>query len=221
MRIRLASAFVIALFTLCLVASPAAAGDRAVREFTQEFDVNGADTLYLDVSVGEIHIEGTDSDRIVAEVRVRCDGGWNSSRCEERADDVEIEQSTRRGTLMLEVAGVSTWRSGGMSVELHLSMPADLDMELDFGVGEAGIRDLRGDVHVDMGIGEVSVRLPQASVGKVRVGTTIGEASLRRRDGRRSQASGLFAGGVRWSNGPGSSEVVVELNIGEATVTLN
>jgi hypothetical protein len=168
-----------------------------------------------------VHIEGTRSDRIVAELRVKCDTGWGSSRCEERAEDVEIEHRARGGQTVIEIAAPSAWRSRGLHVELHLSMPSDMDLELDFGVGEASVRGLRGDVRVDMGIGEVDVRLDQSDVGTVRVGTTIGEASLRRRDGRRSQASGVFAGGLRWSDGPGAADVVVELNIGEATVTLN
>jgi hypothetical protein len=140
--------------------------------------------------------------------------------CRDRAEDVEITADDSRGKLNLEVRGLSKWRSRGMNVDVHFTVPEDLPFELDMGIGEVEIVDMRSDLTVDMGIGEVSVRMDEDVVGSVTLDNGIGESDLLYSDGKQS-TSGLLAGkDVVWDKGPGTHEVIVELNIGEIEVRL-
>ena len=214
---------VVALSTL-VAFSPAvlaaAPQQREVKSLSEEFDTAGYNGITLEVSVGEVRIEGADVSRVQAEVRVRCPRRMDLDECRDRAEDVEITAVDSRGKLNLEVRGLSKWRSRGMNVDVHFTVPEDLPFELDMGIGEVEIVDMRSDLTVDMGIGEVSVRMDEDVVGSVTLDNGIGESDLLYSDGKQS-TSGILAGkDVVWDKGPGTHEVVVELNIGEIEVRL-
>jgi len=222
MRRPLAAAIVILFMLAGLSPVTLAAGSqqREVKSLSEDFDASGYEGITLEVSVGEVHILGADVEKVSAEVRVRCPRRMDLDECRDRADDVEITADDSRGMLVLEVKGLSKWRSRGMNVDVHFTVPEDLPFELDMGIGEVEIVDLRSDLKVDLGIGEVSVRMDESVVGSVTLDNGIGESDLLYSDGKQS-ASGFLAGkDVVWEKGPGTHEVIIELNIGEIEVRL-
>ena len=201
---------------------PLAAGpqQREVKSLSEEFDASGYEGITLEVSVGEVRIEGADVDKVVAEVRVRCPRRMDLDECRDRADDVEITGDDSRGMLVLEVKGLSKWRSRGMNVDVRFTVPEDLPFELEMGIGEVEIVDMRNDLKVDLGIGEVSVRMDENVVGSVTLDNGIGESDLLYSDGKQSTSGFLAGKDIVWEKGPGTHEVIVELNIGEIEVRL-
>ncbi len=205
------------LSAAALAASPQ---QREVKSLSEEFDASGYEGITLEVSVGEVRIEGADVDKVVAEVRVRCPRKMDLDECRDRADDVEITADDSRGLLVLEVKGLSKWRSRGMNVDVHFTVPEDLPFELDMGIGEVEVVDMRNDLKIDLGIGEVSVRMDEDVVGSVTLDNGIGESDLLYSDGKQSTSGFLAGKDVVWEKGPGTHEVIVELNIGEIEVRL-
>jgi hypothetical protein len=208
------------LFLVSPVAQAISSQQREVKSLSEEFDTSGYEGITLDVSVGEVRIEGADVTKVQAEVRVRCPRRMDLDECWERAEDVEITSDDSRGMLNLEVRGLSKWRSRGMNVDVHFTVPEDLPFELDMGIGEVEIAGMRSDLTVDMGIGEVSVRMDEEIVGSVTLDNGIGESDLIYSDGKQSTSGFLAGKDVVWNKGPGTHAVVVELNIGEIEVRL-
>ena len=194
---------------------------REVKSLSEEFNASGYEGITLEVSVGEVHIEGADVERVSAEVRVMCPRRMDLDECRDRADDVEITADDSRGKLVLEVKGLSKWRSRGMNVDVHFTVPEDLPFELEMGIGEVEIVGMRNDLKVDLGIGEVSVRMDEDVVGSVTLDNGIGESDLLYSDGKQSTSGFLAGKDVVWEKGPGTHEVIVELNIGEIEVRLH
>ncbi len=90
------------------------------------------------------------------------------------------------------------------------------------GIGELDITGAERDVYVDMGIGEARLWLRESVVGAVYLDSGIGEAALYgASDGVDSSRSFLIGAELEWESGPGDSEVVVDLGIGEISVHLD
>jgi len=226
---------------VALVAAPLGAeaqGDRVVRTINENFDPAGHEAVVFDLNVGEMKVTGSDEAQIRAEIRVRCSRGRDRSKCESRAEDVELTSSTRRGKLYLEVEGTGLWRSRDVQVEVTLVIPNSMPLELEVGTGEASLEDLgaslilemgvgeatltnlSGDVTVDMGIGDITLTMPESAVAEVVLDNGIGETELRHKEGRNA-VEGLLGGtDVHWKSGPGSHVVKIDLNIGAITVRL-
>ncbi len=222
------------------VAAPASAqnSDRIIRTFSEDFSRSSYEAVVFDLNVGEIEVSGASTDTITAEIRVRCASGRDRDRCEDRAEDVALHSSERRGKLYLEVEGTGMWRARDATVQVILTVPHDMALELEIGtgeltmenisgdvllemsIGEATLENLSGNLSIDMGIGEISVSMPQDAIAEVTLDNGVGETELRHRDGRNSMEGLLGGTDVHWDSGSGSHIVKVELNVGEIRVRL-
>ncbi|MGD8329741.1 MAG: hypothetical protein PVJ49_09900 [Acidobacteriota bacterium] len=222
------------------VATPASAqSDRVVRTFNQEFDRAALEAVAFDLNVGELEVVGASTDKVIAQISVRCAEGRDRERCRERAEDVRLNSRERRNTLYLDIEGTSMWRSRDAVVSVKLTVPHGLGTELNFGtgeltasnlvgdlsiemdIGEVSLENLRGNLSIDMGVGEIAVSMPQDLVGEVTLDNGIGETELRHRDGRNAIEGILGGTDVHWDSGTGPHKVNIELNVGEIRVRLD
>lgn len=224
-----------------VIAAPAAAqsSERVARTFSQEFDRAGHRAWAFDLNVGELEVVGAGTDRITAQITVRCASGTSRERCNERAEDVELVSRERSGKLSLVIEGTGMWRSRDAGVRVKLTVPEDMageliagtgelrveniagDLRLEMDIGEAVLQNMRGNLVVDMGIGEISVTMPQDVVGEVTLDNGVGETELRHREGRNAMEGLLGGTDVHWDNGTGPKTVRIDLNVGEIRVRLD
>ncbi len=232
--------FLLIVTLVAAVATPVSAQsrDRIVRTISEDFDASGYEGILLRIDVGEVEITGVDGDTIRARIDVRCARNRNRKRCEDRAEDIELDTYDRRGRLVLDIDGTGLWRSRDAHVEIVLAVPRALATEIELGTGELTVEDIAGsvtvemslgeatltnvsgDVVVDLGIGDVTVTMSQDVVGEVTLDNGIGETELRHRDGRNAIEGILGGVDVHWDNGPGPHTVRVDLNVGEILVRL-
>ncbi len=232
--------FLLVVVLVAAITTPVAAQsrDHIARTINESFDAADHEAVVLQLNVGEIQVKGGDGDTISVKIDVHCSRRRNRDRCEDRAQDIEIDDYERRGKLVLSIEGTGLWRSRDATVEVTLTVPRSLATEIELGTGELTIKDVAGnirvemslgeatlvdvsgDVFVDMGMGDVSVTMSQDVVGEVILDNGIGETELRHRDGRNAIEGILGGTDVHWDSGSGSHTVRIELNIGEIFVRL-
>ena len=204
--------------TTVLLGLTASAHSKEVRSFEKTFDARGFERLFVDIPVGEVEIEGANSNEINVEVTVNC-SGWGTSHCEEYAEDVDLVSSEWKDRIELEIDGLKKWKSIGLSFDIRMRAPAGMKLEVDVGVGEVDISGFKNDVSADLGVGELSVSMDESNVRLVDLETGLGEAELRYSEGE-MEASGIFGNEVRWDEGKGAAAVRLEVGVGEIDLRL-
>lgn len=200
----------ITLFALALAVS-LSADDRRTEHYS--FDTGSIDKLKIEHAVGDLKIVDSTGSTIEIRMVAHCDS-W---RCD--VDDAELESHATGGTLHLEADGYPKF-GGNMSIDLEISMPAHLALDIERGVGETEIRGITGDIDIEAGVGEIEIEASAAAFRSADVETGVGEAELRV-DGRRIRSSSSFIGEeTRWREGEGQSRIDLEVGVGSAEVTL-
>lgn len=203
---------------IAALATPALA-DRTVRTLDAVEPAAGIQKVHLEYSVGELTVEPSTDDRIRFTVKVRCKDG--SRKCEERAEELEIEARRVGSTLKLEIPKTNNWSNNSKTTFRGLlQMPADIALKLEMGVGELTLSGLKDDVDVNLGVGEARLRLSENHVRQVAVSSGVGDASLRVGK-RHMEGSGWLGHSVRWDDGPGRARIDVDLGVGETEVVLD
>ena len=211
--------YVLLLIATALVAAAAQAGSKT-REISRSFTLEADQILRLDLSVGEIRIEGAEIDKVEADLRIECRWG-NDEDCERLLEKVDLESRETSRRLILEVVSDSSWRKTKLEIEGDFRVPRGVALEVDMGVGDLTIEGVTADLSADLGVGEVSIRLPAAVVRSVGLDAGVGEAKLLGAgtfvEGRRSM---LVGSEVFWDEGEGEARVRADVGVGEATVYL-
>ena len=211
--------WMVLLLAIALLAPAARAGSKA-REISAEFTLEEGQTLRLDLSVGEINVEGADIDRVQAELRVECRWGGDED-CERLLEKVELDSRSTSRRQVIEVISDSSWRKTKLEIEGEFRVPRGVALEVDMGVGELTIEGISADLNADLGVGELTIRIPAAAVRSIGVDAGVGEAKLLGAGtfvaGRRSM---LIGSEVFWDEGEGEARVRADVGVGEATVYL-
>lgn len=209
-----------ALVLLGFLATGAAVAEEEMRTIERRFDVTAEHRVFLDLPLGTIQVEAGAPGRAEIEIIVSC--GSDSGRCRERAEEIYLDAAEHQRSLSLEIRGLSNRLTRRPSVEVHLRLPGDTALEIDLGVGEVYMTDLRGDVEVDLGVGEVTIFAAEEAVGELRLSVGVGDIDLQPRRRTQSDSGFLFLGNeLRWNDGPGSAYFAIDVGVGEINVTLD
>ena len=184
---------------------------------TYEFDASRIDVVEIEHPVGELDVITGSGEVIEVRMRVEC-SSWRN-RCEEKTRDIELRADRGGSTLEIDIDGFP--RSvNNLSVDLEITLPSRLSLDVERGVGETRIRGVEGDIRVEAGVGEVRIEAPAYAVGRVEAECGVGEADLDIPDGRVEREGFLFLGNeLKW-RGNGSSVIEVELGVGSAEIDL-
>jgi hypothetical protein len=207
------------LLAAAALATAAHAGSKA-REISRTFAVETGQTLRLDLSVGEIRIDGADIDQVEVELHIECRWGGEDD-CDRLLEKVDLDSRTTTRRRIIEIVSDSSWRKTKLEIEGEFRVPRGTSLEVDMGVGELTIEGVTADLAADLGVGELTIRMPAAAVGSVGLDAGVGEAKLHGAgafiEGRRSM---LIGSEVYWAEGEGEARVRADVGVGEATVYL-
>ena len=212
--------WMVLLIAVAALAPAAHAGSKA-REISRSFALDKDQILRLDLSVGEIRIEGADIDKVEAELRIECRWG-NDEDCDRLleqgrpglAHDVAAPHHRDRQRLELAQDQARDRR--------RVPRPAWRRPGGRHGRRRADHRRVsRPIVSADLGVGELTIRMAAAAVRSVGLDAGVGEAKLLGAgsfvEGRRSM---LVGSEVFWDEGEGEARVRADVGVGEATVYL-
>ena len=196
----------------------AAGGSTDVRTLTGNVTAAGADTVRIDAPVGEFHIEGAATASVAVEVKVRCEKPV-AADCRRKAERIELTAAARGNGIVVEVRGWPKGGNDGLSLSLHATVPRDLPLAGEFGVGELNVEGVEAGARLELGVGEMNVSVPADSVRSAELEVGVGEAALyvgtRRIDGK-----GFLGREISWASGRGRHVVDAEVGVGEIEVRL-
>lgn len=194
-----------------------AAADEVVRSLDRQVSAADASRIHLEFPVGQLQVEAGSGREVEIHVELKCDT-FRKSRCIEAAKKIEVVATTGN-RLHVELKGWPKSGDRGMEAIYRVSVPRDLPLTAELGVGEMRISGLESDLSADLGVGEISVVMPESSVSKVDVDTGVGDANLFA-EGRRQEGSGFVSKSLSWNKGHGKAVVEVDCGVGEAEVRL-
>lgn len=210
-----------AVFAFAAAALPAVAGAGGttdVRTLSADVAAAGAQRVAVEAPVGEFRVEGTAASTVAVEVAVRCEEPVKTA-CRQKAERIELVAGADGDDVVVALRGWPKGGSDGLSLSLRVTMPRDLPLTGEFGVGELDVRGLEAGVRLELGVGEMSLELPAASVRRAELEVGVGEASLHV-GGRRIEGKGFIGREVDWANGRGRHAVDAEVGVGEIEVRL-
>lgn len=200
-----------------LGALPASA-DEVVRTLNGQASAADVSGIHLDFPVGEVEVTAASGRQVQVRLELECDSP-RKTRCVETAKGIELVTSTEDDRLRVSLKGWPKAGTKGLEATYIVSVPRDLPLKADLGVGEMKISGMENDVTADLGVGEVHVTMAENAVGSVGLDTGVGEASLYAQ-GRHWESSGFIARELNWNKGRGKAEVRVDCGVGEAQVRL-
>lgn len=215
-----APAIATVLALLLFPAGPAYAGSssEAVAKSERALSAAGVSTLSVEAQVGEFTFKGETRSDVQVRLTVRCERPVKAA-CRDAARRITLGSSTRGETLAVKVEGWPKRRDDGLHLELDVSLPRDLALEADLGVGEVEVSGIDGGLSIDLGVGEVSVEAAESTVRRVSLEVGVGEASLRV-GGRVVEGKGFLGSDLEWKQGTGRAAVRIDCGVGEVDVRL-
>ena len=200
-----------------LLAALPAAADEVVRTIERQVSAAQASRISLDFPVGELVVEAGSGREVEVHIELECDG-WRKARCLEAAKKIELVSGSG-GNLKLELKGWPKSGNHGLEGNFRLTVPHDLPLNAELGVGEMRISGLEADLSANLGVGDVTVEMPESAVAEVHVDTGVGDASLSA-GGERIAGSGFVGKELDWTKGSGKAEIEIDCGVGEAKVRL-
>ena len=144
-----------AILALALAGALPLSASETVRHFGQQLELEGADRVAIDLPVGEATITGWDQRQVSLDLILKCQHA--TERCTAAAKATRLVYRVSGGTLRIELKNWPKFGGKGLQVDARISVPRDLPLLANLGVGELNISGLEADVDGDLGVGELNV----------------------------------------------------------------
>jgi hypothetical protein len=207
------------LLGAALLGSLPAAADEIVRTIDHQFSAADVAGIHLDFPVGGMQVDATSGREVKVQLKLECDSA-HQTRCVEAAKGIEVVAGKAGDRMHVQLKGWPKGGTRGLEAHFVVSVPRDLPLKAELGVGEMIISGMESDLSADLGVGEVTVKMPESAVASVSVDTGVGEASLYAQ-GHHWESSGLVSREVNWHQGRGKAAINVDCGVGEAQVRLD
>jgi autotransporter translocation and assembly factor TamB len=207
------------LLGAALLGSLPAAADEVVRTLDRQVSVADASGIHLDFPVGEVQVDAGEGRQVRVQLKLECDSA-RQTRCVEAAKAIDLVSSTSAGRVHIGLKGWPKSGTRGLEATFVVSVPRDLPLKAELGVGEMAISGLENDLNADLGVGEIRIKMAESAVASVNVDTGIGEANLYAQ-GHHWESSGLISRELKWHEGRGKALINVDCGVGEAQVRLD
>lgn len=207
-QLSLISALVIALSAPSVMADDAKVLEKTI-------DAKSFSKLVLDVPVGEINVKvskGTDINLVVA---LEPDDDWLGRSSD--LSDAEISIRDDGSTLKLKV---DLEDDDDVEQTWTVTMPADIAVSLNLGVGSVEIDDLTSDINVDLGVGEIDIDVDTSLFDSIKLDAGVGDTSIKGGKGRYERDQVLVTSSSQL-HGQGKKELEANVGVGDIEVRDN
>lgn len=207
------------LATLALSAPLRAASDRADVEIYSDHNqylLGDARKIEVNLSFGEVQVEGTEGSEIGIEFRLTC-SRRDLDKCKQHGQRVRVVPRIKKNKFVVRLEHTPRGKIQGLRGHVKLLLPEDVPLDVDMVGGDVFVRRMLSDVVIAGAGGDVDVVARHEATGKVNVKVVAGKAELWLGDGHMKGAG--FPRSIRWQ-GPGSSRIDIDLGTGDARVRL-
>lgn len=202
---------------LLLATTGAAVAQDPTRTVEQDFLPGGASTIHLDLSFGEILVEGSRGKQVEATLELYCNRA-DEAKCRKRAERVRLVAKTNGSRFTIKTKGTPRGRARGIRARMVVRVPDELLLDVNNRAGAVTVRGMKADVEIDAPAGDVEVVYPQKRVRSVKLDIGVGSIRLHLKDGSQVKGRG-FPRSVRWT-GNGDAAINVDVGTGDITVKL-
>jgi hypothetical protein len=202
-----------------MVAVPALAAAAPTEIPIDRVSLPAGKSVHLKFPVGDLRVEASTGSKVELEITARCKG-WGQDDCEDRARRIHVESDDSGGRTDLEVKGYPKFHAGDFNLRGVLRVPANLDLDLEMGVGDLRVADVEGDLHVELGVGNAEIRAASRAIRSVDVAAGVGDADVIA-GGSHVRRHGFVGSTASWEEGRGRSEVRLHVGVGDATVRVD
>lgn len=190
--------------------------DVEVHSDAQTYLVGTASRVAVNLSFGEVQIEGTEGSEVRIELRLTC-SRRDLDKCRRRAERIRVVPRIKKDKFVVRLTHTPRGKLQGLKAHVKLSLPSHLKLDVDMVNGDVFVTRMLADVEIDGVGGDVDVVALHALTGNVSVQVGAGKAELWMGDGH-MKGSG-FPRSIRW-RGPGAWRIDIDLGAGEARVRL-
>ena len=208
------------------------------RTLKAEVESTTLKSVDLEAGVGDITVTVGDASVIVASVDLKPRrGGFFSSlkKAEQQVQDAIFQPKVSGDTLILKINNVDGDRR--FEEEWTLTIPADLalgielgvgnfqisgtqgDLELELGVGDTTIQVNGGSLDIEVGVGDITLRGPSGAYRSVETASGVGDVRIVA-DGQKITGEGFIAHSAEW-HGDGDSTIEAESGVGDIKIILD
>ena len=207
-QLSLVSALVMALSATTVMAED-------VKVLEKVIDAKSFTKLVLEVPVGEINIKAAKGSEISLVVELDPDEDWLGRSSD--LSDAQISISDDGSTLKLKV---DLEDDDDVEQRWTVTMPAELAVSLNLGVGSVEIDDLTSDIKVDVGVGEVDVAVNTSLYDSIKLDAGVGDTSIKGGKGRYERDQVLVTSSSQL-HGEGKKELEANVGVGDIEVRDN
>lgn len=202
----------LSLLALCTAAPSAATVE--VRTIRQEVYAGDVGKVEIDLSIGDLKVEGTSGSEVEIEVKLFC-SRENVEKCTARAQRLYLVPRRRGSRLDVLLKRTSAARAQGIQAEMTVKMPRHLELEVDLKGGDVVINGIENGIEINGVAGDVDITHRRHLVGQVNVDVGIGKVDLWLGDGR-IEGTG-FPRSLKWT---GTGAAPIDVNLGNGKVNL-
>jgi hypothetical protein len=198
-----------------LVCLPALAGTKC-KTMEQSFDAEGLGHVSIDVHVGELRITPSEDGKIHVLVEACARSGWFGWR--KRSADaaaLEVKRAEEHMRFVLNNDKFSeTWT---------VSLPAEVAIDADMGVGEISIGGMRSDIDVDVGVGDATIKGRAADYHSVSGDVGVGDITVDAAGGSGTSQRAVVSDSETWiaESSDGKATIETDIGVGDADITLD
>lgn len=176
-------------------------------------------TISVRLPPGDAIVEGVAGGNLSAELELRC--AEATGACAKRAEDIRWIVEHGEGSISLRPSSVSMFGYRDTEATARVQVPEDRALRVEMSAGDLEIKRVSGCLTVEMGAGDVDVEAPREDVRTAHVDANFGDAALYvDGEGGKGRRRLLVGADAEWDEGTGPCALAVDLNFGDATVTL-
>lgn len=182
----------------------------------QHYLLGEASRVAVNLSFGEVQVEGNDGSQIVVELKLTCSRA-DLDKCRRRGEKIRVIPRIKKGKFVIALKHTPRGRIQGLKAQVKVSLPNNVPLSVDMVGGDVFVARMLSDVSVDGGGADVDIVAQHDQIGDVKVKVMAGKAELWMGDGH-MKGSGIPRS-IRW-RGPGASKIDIDLGTGDARVRL-